>query len=87
MMTQYQDFIEDTSLNAAEQYRDPNNGGNIFFRPISLYPFISAITTLAMRAPEHNIISVMEQFRNINRTVSSEPWNRIIWNPIKRKLQ
>ena len=84
--TEIKNYIEDTSLNAAEQYRDPNNGGNIFFRPISLYPFISAITTLAMRAPEHNIISVMEQFRNINRTVSSEPWNRIIWNPITRKM-
>lgn len=39
-----------------------------------------------MRVPEHNIISVMEQFRSINRTVSSEPWNRIIWNPITRKM-
>ncbi|MCG0151248.1 hypothetical protein L4X54_14650, partial [Phocaeicola vulgatus] len=57
-----------------------------FFRPISLYPFISAIATLAMRGPEHGIIRVMEQFRNIDRTVSSEPWNRVIWNPITHKM-
>ena len=46
--TEIENYIEDTSLNAAEQYRDPNDGGNIFFRPISLYPFISAIATLAI---------------------------------------
>ncbi len=79
-------YIADTSLNAAEQYRDPNNGGNIFFRPISLYPFISAIVTLAERVPEYDIIRIMEQFRNIDRTVSSEPWNRVIWNPITHKM-
>lgn len=84
--TEIENYIEDTSLNAAEQYRDPNDGGNIFFRPISLYPFISAIATLAMRGPEHGIIRVMEQFRNIDRTVSSEPWNRVIWNPITHKM-
>lgn len=84
--TEIENYIEDTSLNAAEQYRESNRGGNIFFRPISLYPFISAIATLAMRAPEHDIIRVMEQFRNIDRTVSSEPWNRVIWNPITHKM-
>ena len=42
-------YIENTSPNAAESYRDSVSGGNIFFRPISLYPFISAISTLAIR--------------------------------------
>ena len=84
--TEIGNYIEDTSLNAAEQYRDPNTGGNIFFRPISLYPFISAIATLAIRAPEHDITRVMNQYRNIDRTVSSEPWNKVIWNPITHKM-
>lgn len=79
-------YIADESLNAAEQYRDSENGGNIFFRPISLYPFISAITTISSRLPEHDIFEVMMQFRNINRTVSSEPWNKVIWNPISHKM-
>ena len=79
-------YIADTSLNAAEQYRDTENGGNIFFRPISLYPFISAITTISSRLPERNITEVMTQFRNIDRTVSSEPWNKVIWNPLTHKM-
>lgn len=79
-------YIADTSLNAAEQYRDTVNGGNIFFRPISLFPFISAIVTISSKLPEQNLIDVMMEFRNINRTVSSEPWNKVIWNPITHKM-
>jgi len=80
------DYIENTSQNAAESYRDTVNGGNIFFRPISLYPFISAISTLAIRESEHNVIRVMEQFREVERTVSAEPWNKVIWNPTTNKM-
>lgn len=79
-------YIADTSLNAAEQYRDTENGGNIFFRPISLFPFISAIVTISSKLPEQNLFDVMMEFRNINRTVSSEPWNKVIWNPITHKM-
>ena len=28
----------------------------------------------------------MTQFRNIDRTVSSEPWNKVIWNPLTHKM-
>lgn len=79
-------YIADTSLNAAEQYRDTMNGGNIFFRPISLFPFISAIVTISSKLPERNIINVMMEFRNMDRTVSAEPWNKVIWNPITHKM-
>lgn len=79
-------YIADTSLNAAEQYRDTMNGGNIFFRPISLFPFISAIVTISSKLPERNIINVMKEFRNMDRTVSAEPWNKVIWNPITHKM-
>ena len=79
-------YIENTSPNAAESYRDSVSGGNIFFRPISLYPFISAISTLAIREPEPNVIRVMEQFREIERTVSADPWSKVIWNPTTNKM-
>lgn len=80
------DYMEDASINAAEAYRDPVSGGNILFRPISLFPFISAMSTLAIRVPEHNIIRVMEHYKGIERTVSAEPWNKVIWNPTTNKM-
>lgn len=84
--TEVQSYIADSSINAAEQYRNTTNGGNIFFRPISLYPFVSALTTISSRLIEHDIIDVMMQFRDIDRTVSSEPWNKVIWNPTTHKM-
>ena len=26
------------------------------------------------------------EFRNMDRTVSAEPWNKVIWNPITHKM-
>ncbi len=82
-------FKRDESSNAAECYRDANTGGNIFFRPISLYPFILAITNIATREQgtiSERICNVLERFRNMDRTVSSEPWNKVIWDPITHKM-
>ena len=28
----------------------------------------------------------MMQFRDLDRTVSSEPWNKVIWNPVTHKM-
>lgn len=83
--SEIEDYIRDNNNNAAEQYRNTDNGGNIFFRPISLYPFILALTTIASRT-ESDIISIMEHFKNIDRTVSAEPWNKVIWNPVTHKM-
>ena len=80
------EYLEDTSLNPAEPYRDSTSGGNIFFRPISLFPFISAISTIAVRKPQHNINHIIERFIGVDRTVSAEPWNRVIWNPTVNKM-
>lgn len=81
-----ENYLMDQTINAAEPYRNSNDGGNIFFRPISLYPFISAITTLSERLPECNILLIIRRFESIDRMVSSEPWNKVIWNPITHKM-
>lgn len=79
------DFENNTQLDAAEQYRNAETGGNIFFRPISLYPFILAITTIAIRT-NHNLLDVIDSFQSIDRVVSSPLWTKIIWNPITHKM-
>lgn len=79
-------YIDDISQNAAESYRDPISGGNIFFRPVSLFPFISALSTLAIRNPNCSIKHVIERFKGIERTVSADPWNKVIWNPTTNKM-
>ncbi len=79
-------YIDDISQNAAESYRDPISGGNIFFRPVSLFPFISALSTLAIRNPNCSIKHVIERFKGIERTVPEESWNKVIWNPTTNKM-
>lgn len=79
------DFEHNTQIDAASQYRNMETGGNIFFRPISLYPFILAVTTIATRT-KHNLFDVLNRFQSIDRNVSSQLWTKVIWNPITHKM-
>lgn len=80
------DFINNNSESAAEELRSTVTGGNLFFRPIGLLPFIEAVARirLAMSISYHDII---RHFANMNRVVSEEPWNHILWNPITHKME
>ena len=78
-------YIDDRRNNAAEEYRSSITGGNIFFRPIALAPFVSAIVTIAART-HIDVEGILDVFTALNRTVSADPWNRIIWNPTTHKM-
>ena len=82
-----EDFINsDEPLTAAEEYRDTINGGNIIFRPVALLQMIKAISYIYSEDNDVSIKDILTTFSKLQRNVSSEPWNRIIWDPESKRM-
>ncbi len=83
---EFDEFIDSTSpAIAAAEMRSPESGGNIFFRPIGLLPFIEAVSKIRL---EKNIdfVDILHRFAHMDRIVSHKPWNKILWNPMMHKM-
>lgn len=80
-----QEYLSDTSDNAAESYRSIEDGGNVFFRPVSLLPFIQACVIIHLKTDE-TYDSIMSKFSTINRKISAPIWGNILWNANAKKM-
>lgn len=78
-------FVNDSAVDAARIYRDIENGGNIFFRPVGLLPFVEAIARIYSRS-QSSIQEILLSFNQMNRNVASSPWNKILWDSISHKM-
>ena len=79
-------YISDERINAAEQLRSEDSGGNILFRPVALAPLVSAIASIAFQANNVEICNVINKFGSIERRVSADPWTLVIWNPRNHRM-
>ncbi len=79
------DYIADISENAADNFRSRENGGNIIFRPVTLYPLIQAIIRVHKKSGI-NLNDVFGRYAQLSRSVSSGLWNKVIWNPNTNKM-
>ena len=80
------DYVANSSSDAASEFRSSENGGNIFFRPVALYPFIAAICKIASDKMSKDTREIIKGFRNINRNVGADIWSKILWNPNLKKM-
>lgn len=78
-------YLNDNSSTAAEQYRQSENGGNIFFRPIALLPFVQASTRIHLaNNVAYNLI--FSRFEAVSRRISDPIWDKILWNANTGKM-
>lgn len=78
-------YIHNNSDNPALELRPIDNGGNLFFRPIGLLPFVEAVARIKMNSQEpYN--EIVNHFANLNRNVHSDLWDMILWNPRTNKM-
>ena len=79
------EYIDNNSVCSADELRSIENGGNLFFRPIGLLPFVEAVAKiiLSTNSPYGDIIN---QYANLNRNVHSDLWDMILWNPMTKKM-
>ena len=78
-------YIIDETNNPAEELRSTENGGNLFFRPIGLLPYVEAISRIVL-STDNSIEETISLFANLNRNVHSNLWDMIIWNPRTKKM-
>lgn len=80
-----EEYINNQSNTAASEFRSRENGGNILFRPVSLYPLVQVISRIhKKRGTEYR--DIFNKFSQLNRGVSSGLWNKVIWNPNTNKM-
>jgi DNA sulfur modification protein DndB len=79
-------FTQNQTDNAAEELRSPITGGNLFFRPIGLLPFVEAIAKIKNTNAKLSYNAILQNFTNLNRIVSQEPWQKVLWNPLTNKM-
>ena len=80
------EYLEADPINAAGKFRDNETGGNIIFRPVTLLQMIKAIVYILSEDRTSTIGGILRAFCNINRSVSSDLWNKIIWNPSSKTM-
>lgn len=78
-------YINNNSDNPAAELRSTENGGNLFFRPIGLLPFVEAVARILL-ATNKSFDEIISGYVNLNRNVHSDMWDMILWNPITRKM-
>lgn len=78
-------YINNQSSNPAMSLRPDNDGGNLFFRPIGLLPFVEAVARISLDM-NINITDVVSYYASLNRNVHSNIWDMILWNPRTNKM-
>lgn len=87
VFSEVNDFSTDNSNISANLYRPGNEGGHLFFRPVGLLPFISAICEIKIKDVEASWNDILSFFRDRNITnVSSDIWSKILWNPLTNRM-
>ncbi len=82
MITTYNEiesYMNDNSITAAAELRSTETGGNLFFRPIGLLPFVQAISRL-IEQRNLSIEDAVSSYANLNRQINTPLWNDILWN-------
>jgi DNA sulfur modification protein DndB len=78
-------YVDDYSANPADELRSKENGGNLFFRPIGLLPFVDAVARIIL-STHRPVGEIISQYANLNRNVHSDLWDMVLWNPRTKKM-
>lgn len=78
-------YINNSSRTPAEELRSTNNGGNIFFRPVGLFPFVEAVSRISLDL-NSSFEDIISDYVNLDRNVHSDLWDMILWNPRTKKM-
>lgn len=74
-----------TDPNAAFKYRNKENGGLLYFRPVALPKLVKAICETSFRTGD-TIESCMRGYANLEMVISHYPWADILWDTRKKTM-
>lgn len=62
-------------------------GGNLFFRPVGLLPFVSAVCQIMTTQKDYDYKTIIVNYASfLDRNVSSEFWAKILWDSSAKKM-
>lgn len=76
-------FINSEAEQPALPYRNSENGGNLLFRPVGLYPFVQATIEIQKRKGV-DFSEIFAQLSQFDLNMNAKPWRQVLWNPYEK---
>lgn len=80
-----QTYLSNQSQNPAAAFRNSENGGNLLFRPVGLYPIIQAAIEIHKRT-QYDFATIFNQMNELNFSINEKPWRQVVWNPYEHLM-
>lgn len=82
-----QEYISDKSNEAALRFRPQGEGGNLFFRPVGILPFVSAVCQIMISLKDFDYKAILANYAIfLDRNIESNYWTRILWDASAKKM-
>ncbi len=79
------EYLKAEDGDAAHKYRNRENGGLLYFRPVALPQLVSAILETALRKGL-SVADCMGVYSKLDLCISNAPWLGILWDPAKHTM-
>lgn len=66
-------------------YRNPDSGGNLLFRPVGLLPFVKASLRIHT-AHKINYSKIFKKYNTLELNINQRPWENVVWSSIENKM-
>ncbi len=74
------EYVKSAEINAAAKFRNRDNGGLLYFRPIALPQLVISILETCFRT-NISLSESMSAFSLLEMCISAKPWERVLWDP------
>lgn len=79
------EYVASTEKDAAAKYRNRENGGLLYFRPVALPQLVTAILETCFRS-KVTLSDSMSAYSQLEMCISKAPWVKVLWGAESRTM-
>lgn len=79
------EYVASTEKDAAAKYRNRENGGLLYFRPVALPQLVTAILETCFRS-KVTLLDSMSAYSQLEMCISKAPWVKVLWDAESRTM-
>ena len=79
------EYVASTEKDAAAKYRNRENGGLLYFRPVALPQLVTAILETCFRS-KVTLADSMSAYSQMEMCISKAPWVKVLWDSENRTM-
>ena len=79
------EYVASTEKDAAAKYRNRENGGLLYFRPVALPQLVTAILETCFRS-KVTLADSMSAYSQLEMCISKAPWAKVLWDAESRTM-